>query len=75
MNPNQRNVEEVPTVELKATAFDLTKQLQFAQNQLSIIEQELMRRAQESQNAGHHPPFPTAQLFELPTPPNGLPTK
>ena len=41
-----KEVIDIPTIELKAFAYDLSKQFQFIQNQLSVIEQELIRRAQ-----------------------------
>ena len=42
----EKDVSEFTVIELKALAFDLMKQIQFSQNQLGIIEQELIRRAQ-----------------------------
>ena len=54
-NTNNNNMEtDVSTltvIELKAIAFDLIRQIQFNQNQLSIIEQELMNRAQKSKDS------------------------
>jgi len=45
-NNMETDVSTLTVIELKAIAFDLIKQIQFNQNQLSIIEQELIRRAQ-----------------------------
>jgi hypothetical protein len=44
----QREVSSVSTVELKALAYDFTKQIQFLQGQLGVVEQELIKRAQQS---------------------------
>ena len=60
----QKDVAEIPTVELKATAFDLTKQVQFFQSQLAIIEQELIRRAQAAQQP---PQGPIPRMSDLPS--------
>ena len=65
----QRDVSEIPTVELKATAFDLTKQIQFFQNQLAIIEQELIRRAQVAQQPDR---AGAPQISNLPTDIEGI---
>ena len=65
----QKDVSEIPTVELKATAFDLTKQVQFLQNQLAIIEQELIRRAQAAQQASQGP---IPRVSDVPVSPDGV---
>ena len=75
MQQNQKNVEDIPTVELKAAAFDITKQLQFLQGQLSVIEQELVRRAQSQSNEVPQGPIPRisekAPEHTIPPPPDG----
>ena len=73
----QKNVEDIPLVELKSIAYDLTKQMQFLQNQLQLVEGELMKRAQaaEAQQPQQPVPVPPQPVpVDLASPPNGLPT-
>lgn len=43
----QTNISQVGTVELKALAYDQMAQIELAQNNLRVINQELSRRAQQ----------------------------